>query len=215
MMPPSRAAIAALLAACGPAMAYAACLGGLTLFRLYYYGALLPNTAYAKIGTIPIRFGFIYTGTFLTDGPGLVVPLALLGGWRLRRYRAPLLFCAATMIYVIAIGGDFFASGRFLLAPFAVLLAGATAAAGPYHRNASPARRDPYARSVGILVIDGDLAIQTRRVGRLAKNHRLAREIRELFKGGADLETGNRRSCMVTASRKIFSQKLNWRALQR
>ena len=105
------------------------------LWRWQYYGYLLPNTFYAKAGTGPsgplIRRGF----TLLLQAgrqAALELPLlvALLGLPAVRRERAWRLLwmaVAATLLYMVAVGGDFlfFFGPRFLnpALPLALLLA--------------------------------------------------------------------------------------------
>lgn len=98
------------------------------LFSLIYYGALVPNTALAKLpGGIPqsemIARGLSYVWRAAsTDPPTFVLLLAaLIVPWLPGRARAdklrPLsLGAAAYLVYVVAIGGDYMA-GRFLTAP--------------------------------------------------------------------------------------------------
>jgi arabinofuranosyltransferase len=98
------------------------------LFSLIYYGALVPNTALAKLsGGIPrtelIARGLDYVWRAAsTDPPTFVLLLAaVIVPWLPDRVGAdklrPLaLGAAAYLVYVIAIGGDFMA-GRFLTAP--------------------------------------------------------------------------------------------------
>ncbi|WP_165704003.1 hypothetical protein [Enhygromyxa salina] len=101
---------------------------GWELFSLIYYGALIPNTAVAKLGlgldrSELISRGFAYVWRAATRDPltfalvlaGLVIP------WLPTRVGASGLRplgrgAAAYLIYVIAIGGDFM-EGRFLTAP--------------------------------------------------------------------------------------------------
>ncbi len=99
------------------------------LFSVFYYGALVPNTALAKlnVGLIPPaelrRAGLAYLHnswqvdpiTLLTIGLGVLVPL-IGRAWR----RLPLAAGVALyLLYVVRVGGDFM-SGRFLTAPLFV-----------------------------------------------------------------------------------------------
>jgi arabinofuranosyltransferase len=102
------------------------------VFAFVYYGSLVPNTAYAKLGTGIPRQELIAQGlrylqhAGLYDRPTLLVlacgllPLAQL------RTRVVAVLCSGAAVYalyVVWIGGDFMA-GRFLTAPlFAVSLA--------------------------------------------------------------------------------------------
>ncbi len=97
-------------------------------FALFYYGSLLPNTAFAKLNTgIPavelIRQGLLYLYASLTSDP--LTPVATVTGLAIpfitRRYRqVPLALGAlAYLLYVVGIGGDFM-RGRFLTAPLLI-----------------------------------------------------------------------------------------------
>jgi hypothetical protein len=88
------------------------------LFRLQYYHALLPNTAYVKTSHWPGRTqaGLLYVRQFFTLNP-LVIVLAIagaLGGsrWTHRALLAVFLICAA---YVAWLGGDVLSHYRFFL----------------------------------------------------------------------------------------------------
>jgi hypothetical protein len=119
----------AFLAACGPAFLFAVLLAGLEAWRFWYYGDLLPNTFYAKVGGIPISRGLIYLRNFLVDGPALLLPGACLAAWRMPRFRPAFLFFLLSSAYVVAIGGDTYPLGRFLVPALPMLLAGAIAGA--------------------------------------------------------------------------------------
>jgi arabinofuranosyltransferase len=95
-------------------------------FSLVYYGFLLPNTAYAKLGTgIPERQlvvqGLAYLGDSLRRDPITLATIAAAviaaGVRRSLRWRAAALGIAAHVAYVVWIGGDFM-SGRFLTPAF-------------------------------------------------------------------------------------------------
>jgi len=109
---------------------FAAFAVGLTVFRLIYYGDIVPNTFHAKVGQIPMVIGWIYVQKFLGDGPLLLLPACLLAAFAAPRLRLPLLFAIVTAAYCISIGGDVFAYGRFLLPVLPVLLAGGAFGAG-------------------------------------------------------------------------------------
>lgn len=107
------------------------------LFALFYYGFLVPNTAFAKLNSaIPqgelIRQGFCYALESLVNDPAtLLIPLVALGLLvshpRLRREARGLVTALGMCLYfayVVNIGGDFMA-GRFftpLLAVASVVL---------------------------------------------------------------------------------------------
>jgi len=104
------------------------------IWRLSYYGELLPNTFYAKTGgglrQIPRGLG--YTGRFLLSlgGPFALLSIAaLVRDWRatLASWRGyVLVMIAAYTLYIIVIGGDHFPGDRFFvpLVPwFALMMA--------------------------------------------------------------------------------------------
>jgi hypothetical protein len=110
----------------GPVARFAAGVAGLTglseLCRIAYYGAVLPNTFYAKVG-LQVPHGLWYVWQFVRDGGWIfaVAPVALAGA---RRDVAVvwLLLIAAYLGWVISIGGDFLAFHRFVV-PAVPLLA--------------------------------------------------------------------------------------------
>jgi len=103
------------LRAWAPPLSYAAVLVLLTLFRLVYYGALLPNTFYAKVGGIPIQHGIDYTIDFLIKDGLLILLPGVLCVVRDRKMWPGAVFVLVTIAYVISIGGDAFKDSRFLL----------------------------------------------------------------------------------------------------
>ncbi len=119
---------------------FAAFLLALTLARLTYFGAPLPNTFYAKTGggLLQAARGAVYSGFFAFH---YLLPLAplLVAGWIGRekavgKETAPVAALAAWSLgwalYVVAVGGDYMAMYRFFVpvAPALALLAGAAAA---------------------------------------------------------------------------------------
>ena len=127
--PDRRRQFAAGMAAAAP---FALVLAALTAWRLHTYGHPLPNTFYAKTGGAPIMRGVRYLLVHAGSHPalwGLALARSLAG--RPSRWTLP---AAALVIgqvaYVLAVGGDFKPTGRFLipvLAPMAVLAAEAAA----------------------------------------------------------------------------------------
>lgn len=119
---------ARLLAAAG----YGAFLIALTFFRWFTFGALLPNTFYAKTGGgwEQVNRGAVYAAFFAFHFLLPLVPLALLGLARTGgdRPRRPVVMLAAWSLgiglYVIAVGGDYMAMDRFFVPviPAVVLL---------------------------------------------------------------------------------------------
>jgi hypothetical protein len=102
---------------------FAGLLLGHTLFRLSYYGSLLPNTFYAKVPGTPTLGAVGYVGRFLADGPLLLLLPACFAAWRDPRARAGALWVALVGASVIAVGGDAFAHHRFLLPTLPALAA--------------------------------------------------------------------------------------------
>ncbi|MEK7278198.1 MAG: hypothetical protein AAB427_12680, partial [Chloroflexota bacterium] len=102
------------------------------LFSLFYYGSLVPNTAYAKLNlgiisqTELLKFGFYYflnslnwdPVTLLVISAGILAPFALKKGRLLPVAAGPILY----LLYVWRIGGDFM-SGRFFAEPLLVAVA--------------------------------------------------------------------------------------------
>jgi arabinofuranosyltransferase len=98
----------------------AAMVGTLTAFRWGYYGDVVPNTFHAKVGGLAVGRGLGYAGDFAIAAAPLV--LAGIAGMviALRRREDRLLRDAAVLVavygaYVIAVGGDFKGTGRFLI----------------------------------------------------------------------------------------------------
>jgi len=92
------------------------------LFRYAYYGYLLPNTFYAKSGTLAVNWinGLRYADKFLLDygfwGIGLLTPVLLLLCGRQRSWRSyQALLILANAAYVVAVGGDVLHENRFFL----------------------------------------------------------------------------------------------------
>lgn len=110
------------------------------LWRLSYYGDLLPNTFYAKTGggLQQILRGLAYAGGFALSLGGpllLVITLPWLRDWRaaLASWRGYLLpIVGAYSAYIVAVGGDHFRGERFfvpILPWLAILLADGLSAA--------------------------------------------------------------------------------------
>jgi hypothetical protein len=100
------------------------------VWRMAYYGDLLPNTFYAKTGATvyQLQRGLEYAGDFAQTMGLLWLALALgLGWWGIvaaRRYSFVLALVLIYTLYIIAVGGDFFPGYRFFvpLVPLLVLL---------------------------------------------------------------------------------------------
>lgn len=102
----------------------------LTLWRYFYYGEWVPNTAKVKAGFSPWRLerGLYYAATFFLVLPALALVLLLaLRRWPAGTARLWLpagVLISGNLAYAIWIGGDFMPFGRFLLPllPFSALL---------------------------------------------------------------------------------------------
>jgi len=106
-----------------PALVYAAFVLATFVLRWLYYGTLLPNTYYAKVGGVPLWMGLEYGRSFFATGPVFLLPLAGLAIARDRRAAPAAVFAVCTGLYVLRIGGDAFPHGRFLLPLLPVLSA--------------------------------------------------------------------------------------------
>lgn len=102
-------------------------------FAMFYYGFPLPNTYYAKVGTgIPralmIRQGFAYLFNSVSWDPVTIGTIVLAVLWTLSTFptgrtnapaRGAAVSTVLSVVYTVAIGGDFM-SGRFFAMPFLV-----------------------------------------------------------------------------------------------
>ena len=120
----------AIASIAAPSCAYALFIVLLTLVRVLYYGDPFPNTFHAKIGQVGWERGVWYVASFLSDGPAFLIPGAVAAAWFVPRLRAPLFFALIYTLYVIDIGGDVFLGGRFMLAPFPILVVANIVTAG-------------------------------------------------------------------------------------
>jgi hypothetical protein len=112
--------------------AYLLIFGPYFLWRVTYYGDLLPNTFYAKTGggVQQIVRGLAYAGEFVLAFGGLLLLLLLLPlarqGWAaLRGWRGYLLLLVSVYsLYIVTVGGDHFPGERFFvpLVPWLALL---------------------------------------------------------------------------------------------
>src|SRR5262245_18551214 len=112
---------------------FAAVAGGYEVFRLWYFGDVFANTAYAKLGGLPIdaraRAGFVYLWNNQDVWlPAIVVTAAAFLLARGRRPTAMVLIPVPVAVCVLMAGGDHMPAGR-LIVPFSVtvLCAGAIA----------------------------------------------------------------------------------------
>jgi hypothetical protein len=101
-------------------------------WRFWYYGDLLPNTAYVKTGGTPSpqyaaqmhAQGLFYVWQWATQSKALwAAPLALLALWKKPRFASfALLTTVVYLVYTWRVGGDFMGLHRFVL-PLFVLAA--------------------------------------------------------------------------------------------
>ncbi len=120
---------ACLRVALGVLLGFLALYGPYFLWRYWYYGYLLPNTFYAKVGaTLPqLVRGGQYTGNFFWNaglGPlfvflGVSLIRVLRGRYSTHPPAGPAaflwLYLVLTIGYVVAVGGDQFPFGRFFI----------------------------------------------------------------------------------------------------
>lgn len=82
-------------------------------WRYWYYGDVLPNTFYAKVGGVAIGRGLLYLKFYAQYHVLLVI--SLIWGWKHERFRPLLMLYAAYVAYIVIVGGDFKFTSRFLL----------------------------------------------------------------------------------------------------
>lgn len=98
------------------------------VFRLTYYGDLLPNTYYLKVAVgAHLRGGVLYVGRFFENYAAVVLP-ALIGLLALQRTRPAFAWALAAyggvvVVAVVAMGGDTYHGWRFLFPLVPVLCA--------------------------------------------------------------------------------------------
>jgi hypothetical protein len=101
------------------------------LAHLYFYGSLVPNTFYLKVSSdgSALRNGIAYLVRNITDGGNTLVILLAIICLFMRRASSSrdLVIGAGLLLYVlsiVAVGGDYFSRGRFLLCitPIAVFI---------------------------------------------------------------------------------------------
>jgi hypothetical protein len=123
---PSRWARARALMPCAAALVAYGCVAA---WRVWYYGALVPNTYFAKRADLggDLVSGLRYVGDWIVGGSGAIVALAcvaiaLVLGWRVLG-AWPFVLLGVHAAAVVTTGGDFFALGRFFvpLAPLAAV----------------------------------------------------------------------------------------------
>lgn len=155
------AALSAVLAAAIWVVGY----GVYFYLRYRYYGQLLPNTFYLKLGG-PIdawERGLRYLHGFLNERAWVPL-LALLAAFRLRSpaLRALLAYNLLHVVYVVYVGGDFFAGHRFFVPeiPQIALLCAAGAAA-----LWELAQRPRIARALGRAQVTSDRLLGAMLVG--------------------------------------------------
>jgi arabinofuranosyltransferase len=108
-------------------LAFVVLFGAYFLWRYQYYGFLLPNTFYAKVGSSleQVERGLKYVGKFFVvmGVPLLALPGFVLG-WRIRLVSLAATITLPFLVYIAAVGGDYMALFRFMvpLLPFIALV---------------------------------------------------------------------------------------------
>jgi len=98
------------------------------IFKLYYYGGLLPNTFYAKAGFTSGKLldGLEYAGRYFWHylGAGLFLIPAVIALKKKRLLLVPAVFVLAYVVYIVFVGGDVLKVHRFFvpLMPLMALL---------------------------------------------------------------------------------------------
>lgn len=115
-------------------LAFAVSAGSYELFRVLYFGDLLPNTAYVKLGGLPLATRVSAAGAYLRGTLGVWSAAVLAGSVALaagrgRRPFGMLLIAAPVLLSVLLAGGDHMPAGR-LIVPLLVVLLLAAAIAG-------------------------------------------------------------------------------------
>lgn len=108
-----------------PCLFYVSYLIAHTLFRMFYYNDIVPNTFHAKVGGIPLSRGLDYLYKFFIDGPGLLVIPACFAVWIHRIPKVFIAYFLLTIGYSVFVGGDVFRLGRFMLPILPLLIASA------------------------------------------------------------------------------------------
>lgn len=172
---------------------HGAALAALTGVRLLYFGKALPNTFYAKVGSLQLERGLVYTGQFLWQYHGwLWVPLLIAGlallAWQRRLdfmvFAAPVVAMGA---WIIASGG-----GRWEFRFFDPLLpAGAVLMAAALHAlwERLPAARTWRITAAGIVLVvvasqAATLALEFRQYGTMMSVEQLYRAAQEMVLEG-------------------------------
>ena len=140
--PPLRSWLAAIV----PALVL---VGGWLVWKLAYYGDLLPNTYYVKVGTGRVAQGASYTGAFLhAYALWPLLAIAAVVAIVRRRFASgfPATIVAVWIAYVIVVGGDFMEFRFFvpILPAIAVVIA---------ELVTQPSTRGPSARLRAVAVI--------------------------------------------------------------
>lgn len=116
-----------LVASLAAAVPVAVTLAAVTGWRLATYGDPLPNTFYAKTGGLRLDRGALYLWDHVVAHPALygLVALRVVGGKMQPRTWVAGTLCVGVGVYVMAVGGDFKPTARFLLPalPLLALLA--------------------------------------------------------------------------------------------
>lgn len=112
-----------------PCLFYVGYLIAYTLFRMFYYNDIVPNTFHAKVGGIPLSRGLDYLYKFFINGPGLLVISADFAVWIHRIPKVFIAYFLLTIGYAVFIGGDVFRLGGFMLPILPLLIVSALVSA--------------------------------------------------------------------------------------
>jgi hypothetical protein len=105
------------------ALLYATAILAITIWRLVYYGDVVPNTFHAKVGGLHPLMGVLYSWQFLLDSAVFLLPPFLYAASQQKSLRLELCFLLLLFAYCGYVGGDVFPFSRFFL-PVIPLLAG-------------------------------------------------------------------------------------------
>lgn len=159
----------------------------LSAFRLAYYGSAVPNTFYAKVPGVPVELGVRYLADFLADGAGFLLLPAAAAALREPCLRPGALFAAVFSAYVVGVGGDAFAHGRFLLPVLGVLVVLAVRGSLRLYearRGLGLASAACVALAFWVQVYGGALSVEGLRESKRAAALRKARRVDATFERG-------------------------------
>jgi hypothetical protein len=150
--------LASLRHATAGVLLFALVYGPYFAWRWSWYGWLVPNTFYAKVGGNAAEWwrGVDYVRDWTRIYGVMLLPLAAFGAWRTARTewgRAATGFALAALLYVVSVGGESLGYYRFMVvvAPFVALLIAAGAVDAVAH--ARPQLRALLRLAVALLIV--------------------------------------------------------------